>query len=114
MFFSKFYDDLNSGEIDILQDCLVTYGHIEVPKPSTGRESCLLDQICVHLRNTMLIHHGREYDFGNLNKPVRATQPHLLNPKDINQLPTNNTLSKRMFSVFDHKTVSTKCCNYKF
>ena len=89
------------------------YQHIEVPKLSTGTESCLLEQMCVHARNTILTQCGREHGFGKLNEAVRATQSHLLNPEDINQLSTNNTLSKIIFLVFDHKGVSVKCI-YKF
>ena len=86
--------------MDILREFSVDYRHIQIPNPTSHKESLTLEKMCTQAVKALLLQCSSEYGFGETAEIARATQLQLLTAEEIKQLPTNNTDSKSVLSIW--------------
>lgn len=113
--FPRFYHDLLCGNMDSMNEFLVIYPHVKITKPTSEVELLLLNEMCKDAADALDMQCGREYGFGKFkDKEQRATKLYDLTTEQLKDLPTNNIIAEREFSVFDRKSIAAKCRNHKF
>ena len=112
--FPQLYTDLKVGNMDTLKDYIIEYPHVKVHAPTADVSSRILNKMCLEAATVLDRQAGREYGFGELQLPVRATQLHLLTAEERKGLSTNNLDAERHLTVMGRRAPLAKFRNKKF
>ena len=118
--FPNFYEHLQKGKMDSLEQYLVKYCHTAVSPPTNKTETLLLEYMCLNRSKGMILQYGREYGLADKNEPAGAIQLNLLTAEKLAQLPTNNipmkefsqNLTKRQWQP-NHATINSRQSQFK-
>ncbi|KAG1652005.1 ATP-binding cassette sub-family A member 3 [Nymphon striatum] len=108
----KLHNDLIKGNIDTLQNYIVSIHGMRTPTLSNNLSTKIIEMMCATAASAVKLQCGKEYGFSEVK--LRAPDLSLLSEKDLEGLPTNNLVAERDFSRFDREARVTKSRNRRF
>ena len=112
----KLHEDLKAANMNTMSSYQVNWTHIKVTsslESPTELESYILKQMC--FKSAQGINHQCSREYWDENAVPRATQLHLLNKSQHQNLPTNNLVTERYLVTFGYlASLSAKRSNRFF
>ena len=111
------YENLKNNNCNTLKDFHVKYSRIVVEDLTEPLQLLILEKLCSHAADAVLLQCGREYGFTKDGSSIvdrGATNLKLLSQELLKVLPTDNLKCERQLSEFDRRAVVAKTRNRNF